>query len=143
MSVLRDANCLTTLDLQAGQLLRVPPNTIGGTGNPAGYEGCTDPAIKINRPKAGDNLRSGFEAVGLADTPDFGFYRLQVKHAGGAPDYHTVYESTNRVSSERGLGIVNFQSNYITGTYWLRVAVYNSEAELVGYCAVRVNFVVP
>ena len=134
------ANCLISLELQAGQEITVPPGTIG---NPLGVGSrteCPHPQIQIFYPPPGSTLSSGFEMVGLADNADFGFYRLEVRHAGGAPTYHTVYESFNRVSSERGLGIVNFQPNYISGEYWIRVVVFNTHANEVDDCAILVNF---
>lgn len=136
------ANCLISLELQAGQQITVPPGTIG---NPVGIGSrteCPHPQIQIFYPPPGSTLQSGFEMVGLADNGDFGFYRLEVRHAGGAPTYHTVYESSNRVSSERGLGIVNFQSNYISGEYWIRVVVFDANANQVDECAILVNFAV-
>jgi LysM repeat protein len=141
MRALQVANCLTSLELQAGQTLKVPPTLP----NPDSYyppEGCDNPQIQITAPRIGQDLRSPFTVLGLADYSDFGYYELQVKHAGGAVNYHTVFQNQNRVSSERALGTITFLANYITGDYWVRVAVFDARAQMVGSCALRVHFIV-
>jgi LysM repeat protein len=141
MRTLQVANCLTSLELDAGQELFVPPTgPVSGNPDYVPPEGCDNPFIQITSPVIGEVITDGHEVVGLADTPDFGFYHLEVKHADGAPTYHTIHESTARVSSERGLGFIRFRENYVSDPYWLRVSVYDSQADLVGRCAIQVYF---
>jgi hypothetical protein len=140
MLTLQLGNCLSALDLQAGQTIYVPPSDAPLDPSYAPPEGCDDPKIRITSPVAGETITDGWEIVGIVDPPDFGFYRVQVRRDASGEFYETVFENDRRVAEGKRIGYLNFREDDSDGYYWVRLLAYNSNAQVTGRCAVRVYF---
>lgn len=141
MLTLQVANCLTSLELKTGQKLFVP--TVNPAATSSSFippEGCDNPLIRIYAPFGGQTITDGFEVTGVVDPKDFGYYELQVRHTGGAADFHSVLNSNLRVGDGNRIGFLNFRNDYIDGLYWLKLVVYDSDNGVAGTCAIQVNF---
>jgi hypothetical protein len=137
---LRLGNCLSSLELTAGQILYVPPSNGAGGSSVVPPEGCDDPKIGITSPVAGETVTDGWEMVGVADPPDFGFYRVQVRRDVSGQVYETRFEDDQRVAEGNRIGFLNFADDDVDGFYWVRLSVYDSDAQIAGHCAMRVFF---
>jgi LysM repeat protein len=139
--VLRQGNCLQGSQINTGQVLLVPPQSVVVQVAPP--VGCDFPTVQVTEPRPGNILRGKFTMRGLADHPNFGFYDLQVRSADGPPEFQTAYRSSERVTAEGDLGSIEIGSDYPPGLYWIRVMVYNRDSYEEAYCAIQVRFARP
>lgn len=138
--VVRQANCLETSNIVAGQTLLVPPDSPllqTAVQQPATAPNCNNPAIQISYPRGGDVLDTAFVARGIADDEFFGYYAIRV--LPNPETIFTVYESNARVSMNNVIGTVNVPA-FPAGNYTLRLIVFNQWGDAVDYCDVAVVF---
>lgn len=135
---LRAGNCITGNRIDAGQILLIPASMPRSEIVPP--EGCDIPSVRITSPRIGDTLRGTFLVRGIADHPEFGSYSLDLKHAGGAPDYHTLSTYTQRAATESDLGYITILPTYPPDLYWIRLTVYDRYTYTIAHCAIRVRF---
>lgn len=141
LDFLREANCLTGSNIQAGQILFVPPDSISSlpTSEILPPIGCDFQTVIITEPRPGQVFVREFEVRGIADFPNFGRYELQIRDADGPPEFQTLLQNINPVISENKLGEIE-PSRYPEGYYWVRLMVYSNQGYELSYCAIQVYF---
>lgn len=139
METLQVGNCLTSLDIQGGQVLYVPPIDTFASFSVAPLLGCDNPRIRITSPAAGETVTDGWEIVGVADPPDFGFYKVDIRRNTTDQLYETLFESNQRVGDGNRIGFLNFRNGDSDGAYWVRLQVYDSTGQASGGCEVCVS----
>lgn len=148
VSELRDANCLYDIDaLTPGEPLYVPrlpaqpvstraPRAIA-PGTRLNVIGCD--RTQITSPVPLQRLSGTFAVFGTADTPDFWYYKLEIR-----PDWSDTYnfysDSLDRVVNGR-LGEINAEI-FDNGLHWLRLSVVNAQWQIAdnGLCEIPVFF---
>lgn len=138
---LRQANCLTGSNIQAGQTLYIPPNTglMNTTPGVPAAIGCDFPSVVITEPRPGQLFIRTFEVRGLADFPNFGRYELQIRPADAATDvFTTLLQNTSPAPFEGVLGQID-PSRYSPGNYWIRLMVYSDQGYELSFCAIHIT----
>lgn len=136
---LRQANCLDTSQIFAGQSLQIPPDSplLTPSASSSANNNCSNSGAQISYPRQNDSLAAPFVVRGLADDDYFGYYRLIV-----VPNESTAFvvaESNRRISMQDSLGTVNLPE-FPAGEYHIRLEVYNQWSSLSAVCEVRVRF---
>ncbi len=139
---LRDGNCIEGSDIDAGQIILLPPTSpllSTPTLDTIQVEYCENPFIQIISPSPGARRGTSFAVRGIANADFFAYYTLGIKPEGG-DFYLTIYESNQRVASQNELGTITIPPTYSPGSFWLRLQVYNPWGDVVDQCAVRFFF---
>jgi len=126
----------TTLQFEATQTLAddatlTPlPTTIPGESD------CIPGQIMISTPQDAEIVSGVVEIIGTADTPNFGFYKLEMKRPD--EDLWATIQAGNEVKNDSKLG--DWDTRRLTpGVYQLGLVVVDNEAKSSQPCVVQVN----
>ncbi len=158
---LAKANCLTSTAITVGSRIYVPPITPIAmptlppsaqnplqappgpipTGTQTATDGaCTNRDSTITTPKVGAILRGVVSFMGTARSPDFTFYKLEVRQewVSSASDYVTFFTGYSPVSN--GLLSTLDTRSWPDGEYWIRLVVVDSTGNYPERCAILYVF---
>lgn len=135
----------TTLDLLATPTTTLPPptqnpnETPGITPTPseiAAAEGCTPGQVNLTSPLNGDRIVGSITIKGSADTPNFGFFTLEIARPGDAI-WLPIQVGQQAVKKET-LG--TWDSSTLTpGAYMLKLVVTDNVGNELTPCAIQVT----
>jgi hypothetical protein len=137
-----------TLDLLATPTYTLPPVTPQGTQNvsdltptvvqgTASASSCIPGKIEITSPKDGQEVNGVVEVMGNANTPNFGFYKYEMKR----PDettWRTIQAGNAVVQNGAKLGDWD-TSTYPPGEYQLGLVVVDNQAQPSAHCMITVR----
>lgn len=150
------ANCLTSVDIKAGQKLVVPPVTplpptaisqSPPTATPDPNEpptlvpGCNNPGAQITSPAAGSVLVDDvlFYGTAAADEDVFKFYKLEIRPTDGSWEFVTFTDEKAKSPVINGLlGQVGAYA-FPPGKYVIRLAVVDNTSSTVAECSIKVT----
>lgn len=159
------ANCLADENVDAGQVIRVPPiapapadttasattpassgiplpqpvRTPGPTATQTASDGaCANPDSIITYPGVGAVLTGNVTITGTARLPNFSFYKLELRQEGTDQGYITFYTGDTEVINGT-LAVFN-TSAYPDGEYWIRLVVVDGTGNYPERCAMLVIF---
>jgi hypothetical protein len=135
----------STLDLLATPTTTLPaptqnPNeTPGATPTPgevAAAEGCVAGQVNLTSPLNGDKISGSITVRGSADTPNFGFYTLQIAHPGDVI-WLPIQVGQQAIKNDI-LGIWD-ASTLTPGAYMLKLVVTDNVGNVLTPCAIQVT----
>jgi hypothetical protein len=135
----------TTLDLLATPTTTLPPpiqnpnETPGVTPTPsevAAAEGCVAGQVNLTSPLNGARIKGSIIIQGSANTPNFGFYTLQIAHPGDAI-WLPIQVGQKTIKNE-ALG--SWDTSTLTpGAYMLKLVVTDNVGNVLTPCAIQVT----
>jgi LysM repeat protein len=150
---MREANCLTSDLLTAGDVIYVPPvspslpqpsstplppaATFPAATLPTGYDGiCTDAGSNITSPGVGTVLSGVVQFYGTAVHADFQFYKLEIRPEGSSTsaDFATFLTADQPVSGGL-LGSLD-TAVFANGEYWIRLVVVDNTGNYPERCSI-------
>ena len=132
---LREANCIVGNVVVAGQIVLVPPDSTLVQQEPTALPlaaNCPNPAVQITFPVAGSVLTQPIVLRGVAVNEFFGYYRIFLSPNR---DVNFAVVDNNVRVIDNVLGTLNTTA-YPSGSYTLRLEVYNQWGDLFDRCFV-------
>ena len=126
----------TTLQVEATQTLTDDATLTPLPTTIPGESGCIPGQIMISTPQDAEIVSGVVEVTGTADTPNFGFYKLEMKRPD--EDLWATIQAGNEVKNDSKLG--DWDTRRLTpGVYQLGLVVVDNEAKSSLPCVVQVN----
>jgi hypothetical protein len=121
----------------------LPTPTPVGTldANPDPFVGC-DGGAQLQIPANGMFVFEPISVTGVADIPDFAFYKLEVSGPSTLGDYVVLVTNPARVPERGGLGQF-VPAPYEFGQYQFRLTVFDTTGTLRAACMVNINIIAP
>jgi hypothetical protein len=118
----------------------VPTATPVGTiaPNPPPVIGCDNPAAQLQVPANGMIVFSPVSVIGVADVPDFAFYKLEISGPSTNDEYAVVLTNTRPVAEVGGLGQL-IPATYERGEYLFRLIVFDTTQTARAVCMVNIT----
>jgi LysM repeat protein len=150
------ANCLTSVNIKAGQKILVPPvtplpptpirqspatATPDPNQTPTLVPGCTNPGAQITSPAAGSVLVDDvlFYGTAAADEDVFKFYKLEIRPTDGNWEFVTFTDARAKSPVINGLlGQVGAYA-FPPGRYVIRLSVVDNTSSVVAECSIKVT----
>lgn len=138
-----------TLDLLATPTITLQPTSEAGNVPAAGTQisdaqasdtGCISEQIIITFPEDGSEIGGVIEIMGTVDVPNFGFYKLEMRHPEET-NWQTILAG-NEKKLEATLGSWN-TSLLTPGLYQLSLVVTDNEGQSLTPCTIQVNVIIP
>ncbi len=157
VNALQHGNCLVSTQLEAGQVIYVPPadpppptaaprptgfpSTPGATPTSTGGAGvCSTPDAYLSRPYVGDVLSGVASFYGTATNPAFDFYKLELRQEGASQPGAFITFVTGHEPVVNGLLGQLDTSAFPNGEYWVRLVVVDRTGNYPEPCTKLVVF---
>jgi hypothetical protein len=137
-----------TLNLLATSTVTLAPTApVAGGESPAtstvtptepASQACIANSIAIRQPQNGETVSGVVEVSGTADTPNFGFYKIEMKHPGDA-NWQTI-QAGNTIVINGKLG--DWDTRRLSpGEYQVSLVIVDNEAKASQPCFVKVQVI--
>ncbi len=151
VDMMEAGNCFAGDSLEVGQTIYVPPVTpnlspastqtlspvdVAATANaPTGYGGsCSSSNSVITAPPVGAALSGVVKFYGTATSPDFQFYKLEIRPEDSTEADFVTFETFYEQVSAGFLGQVN-SAAFANGNYWIRLVVVDQTGNYLERCS--------
>lgn len=153
---LLQANCRSLVSLYTGEFLLLPSLPLSPTSTPeeesaeytphappstrptqSSSDGlCLDPRSVITRPAIGTLLEGEVDFFGTAESPDFSFYKLEIRKEdqSSSEDFITFFTGENEVH-DGFLGTLLTEA-FPDGEYWIRLVVVDTNYNYLERCSI-------